>query len=120
MAKLTVASVRAAKCPSHARRPVRFGDGGGLYLQVAPGNTKSWLFRFTLNGRAREMGLGAVGDPPGGVPLAEARKLAAEAKALLREGRDPIVEKQERKATQHRAALDASERTFKAAAEAFV
>ena len=79
MAKLTAASVRVAKCPSHARRPVRFGDGGGLYLQVAPGNTKPWLFRFTLNGRAREMGLGsylAFG-------LAEARERATAQRKLL-------------------------------------
>src|SRR3954463_13004222 len=92
MPKLTAAFIRGAKCPSNSRRPVRFGDGEGLYLQVAPpGDTKSWLFRFTLYGKAREMGLGRVGDPPGAVPLAEARKLAGEARALLREGRDPII-----------------------------
>ena len=81
MGKLTALSVRSLQCPSNSRRPVRFGDGDGLYLQVAPGNTKSWLFRFTLHGKAREMGLGPVGEPPGGVPLAEARKLAAAARA---------------------------------------
>jgi hypothetical protein len=36
----------------------RFADGGGLYLQVTDNGTKSWLFRFMLNGRARVMGLG--------------------------------------------------------------
>jgi integrase len=118
--KLTAAFVRAAKCPPLSRRPVRFGDRDGLYLQVAPGDTKSWLFRFTLCGKAREMGLGPYGEPPGGVPLAEARKLAGEARALLRDGRDPIVERQDRKAALHRARLEASERTFRAAAEAFV
>ncbi len=56
---------------------MRFGDGDGLYLQVAAGNTKSWLFRYTLRGKAREMGLGPVGEPPDGVPLAKARILAA-------------------------------------------
>ena len=127
MGKLTALSVRSLKCPSNSRRPTRFGDGGGLYLQVAPGTrdgapceTKSWLFRFTLHGKAREMGLGPVGDPPGGVPLAEARKLAAAARASLREGRDPIAARQEHKAELRRAALEAAERTFKAAAEALV
>jgi hypothetical protein len=104
------------KCPPNSRRPVGFGDGEGLYLQVSPGDTKSWLFRYTLYGKAREMGLGPVGEPPGGVPLAEARKLAGAARATLREGRDPIVARQERKAELRRAALEAAERTFKAAA----
>ena len=117
----------AEGCPPNSKRPVRFGDGDGLYLQVAPtnkdgepGSTKSWLFRFTLHGKAREMGLGPVGDPPGGVPLAEARKLAAAARASLRDGRDPIAARQEHKAELRRKALEAVERTFKAAAEALV
>ena len=131
MGRLSMASVRASRCPSNSRRPVRVGDGDGLYLQVAPRrvapgdkkaprDTKSWLFRYTLRGKAREMGLGPVGEPPGGVPLAEARKLAAAARASLREGRDPIAERQERKATLHRAALETVERTFKAAATALI
>src|SRR5438067_6261699 len=93
MGNLTAAAVRAAKCPSNSRRPVRFGDRDGLYLQVAPGDTKSWLFRYTFRGKAREMGLGPVGEPPNGIPLAKARIRAAEAKALLRAGRDPIEER---------------------------
>src|SRR3954464_12203248 len=92
MGKLTAAAVRAAKHdPAKGLRPIRVGDGDGLYLQVAPGDTKSWLFRYTLRGAAREMGLGAAGDPPDGVPLAKARILAAEARAKLRTGVDPIA-----------------------------
>jgi len=30
-----------------------------LYLKVTEGGTKSWVFRFSLNKRARAMGLGA-------------------------------------------------------------
>jgi hypothetical protein len=85
---LTAAAVRAARHPGGKVRPVRFGDGGGLYLQVASGNTKSWLFRYTLAGKAREMGLGPVGEPPAGVPLAKARLSAAEARGVLRAGRE--------------------------------
>lgn len=121
MPKLTAAAVRAAKCPAGARRPARFADGDGLYLQVAPpGNTKSWLFRFTRYGKGREMGLGPVGEPPGRVPLAEARKLAGEARARLREGRDPIEERREQKAAIRRAEHASAERTFRAATDAFV
>jgi integrase len=120
MGKLTVVAVRATKHPSNSRRPVRIGDGGGLYLQVAPGNTKSWLFRYMLRGKAREMGLGAVGDAPEGVPLAKARMLAAEARALLRDGKDPIEARLARRAARRQAETDAAERTFKAAAIALV
>ena len=64
----------------------RFSDGGGLYLQVSKTGTKFWLFRFMLNGVSCEMGLGPVGD----VTLAEARRVAHDCLALLREGIDPI------------------------------
>jgi integrase len=120
MGKLTVATVRFAKCRPNSRRPVRFGDGDGLYLQVAPGDTKSWLFRFMLHGRAREMGLGPVGEPPDGVPLAKARRFAAEAKALLRAGRDPIDERKATRLAEQKSKAETSARTFRAVALALV
>jgi integrase len=61
-------------------------DGGGLYLQVAAGGTKSWIFRYTLRGRQREMGLGSIAA----VNLASARVSAAECRRLLASGVDPI------------------------------
>jgi len=99
---------------------VRFGDGDGLYLQVAPGDTKSWLFRYTLRGKAREMGLGALGELPDGVPLAKARILASEARVKLRAGADPIVARQTERVARVRAEAEAAERTFKAAAMALM
>ena len=41
-------------------KPGRYADGGGLYLQVSRFGTKSWLFRFTLSGKSRQMGLGPI------------------------------------------------------------
>ena len=35
-----------------------YHDGGGLYLQVSAGGAKSWIYRFMLDGRPREMGEG--------------------------------------------------------------
>ncbi len=62
MGKLSAVMVKALRHdPAKGKRPVRFGDGDGLYLQIAPGvrgDTKSWLFRYTLHGKSREMGLG--------------------------------------------------------------
>jgi integrase len=120
MGKLTAVSVRSLKSPPNSRRPVRVGDGDGLYIQVAPGDTKSWLFRYMLRGKSREMGLGPVGEAPDGIPLARARLLASEARAKLRAGIDPIGERRAARAAEVQAKADSVERTFKAAATALV
>lgn len=65
----------------------RYGDGGGLYLEVAPGGTKSWLFMWKVNSKRRAIGLGAYPA----VPLASARAKVAKAKSDIAEGRDPAV-----------------------------
>ena len=33
--------------------PGRYGDGGGLYLQVSGNETKSWIFRYKVEKRER-------------------------------------------------------------------
>src|SRR5580704_18469779 len=68
-----------------------YHDGRGLYLQVSAGGAKSWIFRFTLDGRAREMGLG----PVHAIPLADARKRAAECRRMRLDGIDPIEARSE-------------------------
>jgi integrase len=97
-----------------AKRIGYYADGGGLYLQVAGGAAKSWIFRFALRGKAREMGLGSAAD----MPLAEARERAGECRRLLRDGIDPI---EQRKVERARAILaDAKALTFKACGEAYI
>lgn len=64
----------------------RHADGGGLYLVVDPGGARRWVMLYRMAGRRREMGLGPVLS----VPLARARDLAAEARALIAGGVDPI------------------------------
>jgi len=64
----------------------RYGDGQGLWLQVSEQGQKAWLFRYMLNGRAREMGLGALHT----VSLQEARARARQARQVLLDGFDPI------------------------------
>ena len=61
-------------------------DGGGLYLQIRPGGARSWIYRFRLNSRTRDMGLGALAD----VSLVKAREKASAARALVDDGIDPI------------------------------
>jgi len=61
-------------------------DGAGLYLQIRPGGARSWIYRYRLNGRTRDQGLGALVD----VSLVRARDKANAARALVNEGIDPI------------------------------
>src|SRR6266404_7953030 len=91
-----------------------YHDGGGLYLQVSAGGAKSWIFRFMLDGRAREMGLG----PVHAIPLADARKRAAECRRMRFDGIDPI---EVRRAQRGQKKLDAAKSmTFDACAAAYV
>ena len=65
------------------------GDGNGLYLNVTPSGSRSWIQRMVIGGRRRELGLG--GYPA--IGLAEARALALANKAFARAGRDPVAER---------------------------
>jgi hypothetical protein len=68
------------------RKRGRYADGGGLYLQVSEQGTKSWLFRYTQGGKARQMGLGAVHT----ISVTEAREAALKCRKQLHEAIDPI------------------------------
>ena len=87
--KLTNLKVERARHTGHSRRPVRMTDGDGLFLQVTKEGAKSWVYRFTLAGKAREMGLGSLSD----VTLANARSARDSARARHRCGVDPIDQK---------------------------
>ena len=92
----------------------RFADGGGLYLQVSKWGSKSWIFRFSLYGKNRHMGLGSLND----LSLAEAREWAAKNRGLLKHGIDPIDQRNQ----QRRDHLDrnAPNHKFRECAEAFI
>lgn len=66
--------------------PGYYSDGGGLYLQVAKGGTKSWVYRYTTAGKTTDMGLGPLAD----ITLPEAREKAAACRKLRLEGKDPL------------------------------
>lgn len=75
--------------------PGRHADGGGLYLRVRPGGSKSWAMMFAeMDGQRRkqtEISLGPAGA--GGLSLAEARGRAAEIRAQRLQGLDPKAER---------------------------
>lgn len=91
--RLTNLGIKSLKAGRHA-------DGNGLYIHVKNGPAKSlgghasprpasWLYIYHWRGCRREMGLGAFGD----LTLAEARMKAADARALLKSGIDPLAER---------------------------
>jgi integrase len=75
-------------------KPGRYHDGGGLVLVVTSPTARSWLFRWKVDGRRQEMGLGSYFA----VGLAQARELAAQARADRAQGRNPKVARASRKA----------------------
>lgn len=99
---------------SKKAKPGYYGDGLGLYLQVSKSGTKSWIFKFTLNGKAREMGLGPVHT----VTLAEAREKAKECRKLLLDGIDPIEARRASEAAKR--ADSAKIMTFDECAKAYI
>jgi Arm DNA-binding domain len=82
-----------ARAIENLRTPGRHADGGGLELQVSKTGTKSWLFRYNLNGREHRGGLGSVKD----FSLAEARERARRARQQIADGIDPLAEKRKAK-----------------------
>jgi hypothetical protein len=59
------------KAVVNKKAPGYYPDGGGLYLQVSESGSKSWLFRFAMNGKEQWMGLGpfhTIGLPLGSAP----------------------------------------------------
>ncbi len=80
MLRLSTREVATKKVPGY------YTDGGGLYLQVSASGSKSWIFRFVLRGKERQMGLG----PFHTVTLAEARIAAVDCRKLLLRQIDPI------------------------------
>lgn len=90
---------RAAKARA---RPYLLADGNGLALRVWPNGSKTWLFRYRRPGTAKEnfLSLGPYPD----ISLLDARKAAATARNLVREGTDPVEHRRAEVASRKRLA----------------
>ena len=97
----------SARAVQTLKEPGYHADGGGLYLLVGPTGAKSWVLRYQIRGRRREMGLGSAAL----VSLQEARASAMAQRKLLAHGLDPLEE---------RASAAAVGRTFGECAEALI
>ncbi len=94
-------------------------DGGGLYLQATLGKDgnvrRSWIFRYKRRGAPlRDMGLGSLND----VGMGDARDAARNYRKLVKEGIDPIADRDSRIA--RNLAVSAAVVTFKQAAETYI
>ena len=102
--KLTATKVKNAS-------PGKYSDGGGLWLHKRPDGGAQWFLRVTVFGNRREMGLGSLRD----VSLKDARGLADKWRAVAKQDKDPIKEREKarREAARERYTLET------VAAEAF-
>lgn len=111
-------------------KPGRHADGGGLHLLVKETGARSWVFRFMLKGRSRDLGLSRCPEAlvllkiSGGseLSLAQARDIAAIYRLKVRAGIDPLEEREhaaaEKEATSQ--AVKAKAISFKTVAEAYI
>jgi integrase len=87
--RLSARQVSNAK-PKRGQSAVVIADGGNLFLQCSTAKDghvrRSWLFKYELNGRRREMGLG----PTHTVSLGEARETARQFRRQLIDSIDPL------------------------------
>jgi integrase len=93
--------------------PGLHADGGGLYLQIGP-NSKSWVFRYMLQGNRRDMGLGPYPERS----LARARDLAFAARQKVLDKVDPIDARLRERGIEAKAKI--RRQTFKQVAEAYI
>ena len=105
---LTDIQARSAKPKD---KPYKLTDSHGLYLYVGTSGLRSWRMKFRAGGKEKLLTFGPYPE----VKLVEARDKRDAARALLRDGRDPSVEK---KVAAAAGAVDA-ENTFKTVASAW-
>jgi integrase len=106
--KTEIGTVTTHKAKLTARRvetapPGTYDDGRGLRLVVRPGGARSWILRYQLNGKRRDMGLGRWPE----TTLAMARERALSLRREIDAKRDPIAERRRAKGLSFKAAAEA-------------
>jgi len=96
------------------KKPGYHADGGNLYLRVAPGGSKGWIFRYSIGGKTRDAGLGSYPA----VSLINAREEAAKFRQQIASGNDPIEARKAERTLQQREAAQAT--TFEQCAQAYI
>jgi Arm DNA-binding domain len=99
--RLSVQTVKTAR--GSDGKPVMLADGKGLYLRIAPGGSKSWIWRYAANGRRHDVGLGPYPE----ISLAEAREKAREHRKRRCDGQDPLSFKRSERSAKARHEINA-------------
>ena len=91
-----------AKTAKYAK-PGRHADGGGLHLLVKKSGARSWVFRYMLKGKSRDLGLSRCSEAMAilrsaghdELTLAQARDVATIYRLKVKAGIDPIAERED-------------------------
>ena len=67
----------------------KVSDGGGLNLTLSSRDKGKWTFRYSFDGKSREMGIGSYPE----ISLAEARNITLDKRRLKSQNVDPIHER---------------------------
>jgi integrase len=103
--KLNVKQVQSIIAGRDAKPKRYYGDGGGLWLTVSKRDdagrplAASYVYRFMLDGKARELGLGSAWD----VDLAAARNAAREYRARVKSHKVDVLDEKRAAETERRA-----------------
>jgi integrase len=87
---LTAVEVRQAKPKA---KPYKLSDSHGLFLHVMPNGTKTWRYRYRFAGKETVYTLGGCPE----VSLENARAARVNARAMLKEGKNPTQERKREK-----------------------
>lgn len=90
--KLTDLKCKSAK---PREKSYKMFDGGGLYLEVMPGGSKHWRYKFFEDGKEKRLSFGRYPD----VPLKEARERRQQARILIDRGESPAPKSAARRLT---------------------
>lgn len=93
MSKLTKLQIKKLRHSGKSKNNEVKKDIENLYIEVKPSNTKSWIYRYYINGKTKKIGLG--GYPK--VSIKEAREKVYEYNILRSKGIDPKLEILKRK-----------------------
>ncbi len=99
---LTAVSARNAK---PTEKPYRLAAGGGLYLEVMPSGSKYWRWKYRFAGKEKRLALGVFPE----VSIADAGKRRDEARAQLRAGVDPSLQRKMTRRAERAAAANSLE-----------
>lgn len=106
MSKLTALQVQNKKDEG------RLADGGGLSFEITKTGVKRWLYRYRLDNKQQMIVLGRYPE----ISLTKAREKHREAKKLVKEGKNPAVDRRAKKqanTAKERAEKDKRSKSFK-------